>query len=113
LKKLATDPAYTYDNTVMTADVEALFSGAYGKSLKPYFHLFLYTTQKLEIGVKQKSDTSYELKLLNLDMEIPLEIETEKGRQTIRVSKDAVTIQASGALRVDPQGFYMKKVIFE
>ena len=97
----------------MTADVEALFSGAYGKSLQPYFHLFLYTTQKLEFGVKQKSDTSYELKLLNLDMEIPLEVETEAGRQIIRVSKDPVTIQASGALRVDPQGFYMKKVLFE
>ena len=41
LKKLATDPQYTYDNTVTTADVEKLFSGAYGKSLEPLFHLFL------------------------------------------------------------------------
>ena len=50
LKKLATDPQYTYDNTVITADVEKLFSGAYGKSLEPLFHLFLYTTNKLEVS---------------------------------------------------------------
>ncbi len=43
LKKLATDPQYTYDNTVVTADVEKLFSGAYGKSLEPLFHPFLFS----------------------------------------------------------------------
>ncbi|HLF45500.1 MAG TPA: M1 family metallopeptidase, partial [Chitinophagaceae bacterium] len=39
LKELATDPQYTYDNTVTTDDVEKLFSKAYGKNLQSFFHL--------------------------------------------------------------------------
>src|SRR6187401_818329 len=77
LKKLATDPQYTYDNTVVTADVEKLFSGAYGKSLDPLFHLFLYTTDKLEVSVKQTKEGEYQVKLLNLDMSIPIDIQTD------------------------------------
>ena len=36
LKKLATDPKYTYDNTVTTDDVEKLFSSAASKNLKRF-----------------------------------------------------------------------------
>ena len=35
LKKLATDPQYTYSNFITTDDVEQLFSKAAGKNLKP------------------------------------------------------------------------------
>ena len=85
LKKLATDPQYTYDNTVITADVEKLFSGAYGKTLQPLFHLFLYTTYKLEIQVKQTADDKYKVSLLNLDMLIPIDIITDAGSQRMNI----------------------------
>jgi len=113
LKKLATDPQYTYDNTVMTSDVEKLFSAAYGKSLEPFFRLFLYTTEKLEIHVRQTADDKYQVKLLNLDMTIPLEIVTDEGSRRVMIDKKGIQVTSKTPLQVDPQGYYLKKVIFE
>lgn len=113
LKKLATDPQYTYDNTVVTADVEKLFSGAHGKSLRPLFHLFLYTTDKLEVHVKQTNDNEYRIKLLNLDMQLPLEVQTDTGMQKIIVDKNGTAVKSKSQVIIDPHVFYLKKVILE
>jgi len=113
LKKLATDPQYTYDNTVVTADVEKLFSGAYGKSLEPLFHLFLYTTDKLEVSVKQTKEGEYQVKLLNVDMSIPIDIQTDSGIQRTMVDKKGTTITSKTNILIDPKVFYLKKVIME
>ena len=113
LKKLATDPQYTYDNTVITADVEQLFSSAYKKSMQPLFQLFLYTTNKLEIHVKRTDENKYVVKLLNLDMPLPINILTDTGIQRFVVDKNGITITSKTALQVDPDVYYFKKVIFE
>ena len=113
LKKLATDPQYTYDNTVVTADVEKLFSGAYGKSLEPLFHLFLYTTDMLEVSVKKTKENEYQLKLLNLDMTIPIDVQTDSGIQRLMVDKKGTTITSKTSILIDPKVFYLKKVINE
>jgi len=113
LKKLATDPKYTYDNTVVTADVEQLFSSAYGKSLQPLFHLFLYTTGKLEIHIKQTGEDKYLVKILNLDMPLPVNIVTDGGMQRLVVDKNGITVTSKTLLQVDPDIFYFKKVIME
>jgi hypothetical protein len=113
LKKLATDPKYTYDNTVTTADVEKLFSSAYGKSLEPLFHLFLYTTNKLEVYIKQTKENEYQVKLLNLDMTIPVDIQTNSGIQRVMVDKKGITINSTSFIQVDPKVFYLKKVTME
>ncbi|RZJ64603.1 MAG: M1 family peptidase, partial [Flavobacterium sp.] len=113
LKKLATDPAYTYDNTVTTKDVEKLFSGSYGKSLDQLFKLYLYTTNKVEVHLKQISDTSYEVKLLNVDMDLPFEIVTNKGNQRITLNTTAIEVNSTTPLLIDPKTFYLKKVIME
>jgi aminopeptidase N len=113
LKKLATDPQYTYDNTVVTADVEKLFSGAYGKSLEPLFHLFLYTINKLEVHVKQTKENEYQVKLLNLDMAIPIDVQTDAGIQRVTVDKKGITITSKSSIIIDPKVFYLKKVIIE
>ena len=113
LKKLATDPQYTYDNTVVTADVEKLFSRAYGKSLDPLFHLFLYTTDKLEVSVKQTKEGEYQVKLLNVDMSIPIDIQTDSGIKRITVDKKGTTITSKTSIQIDPKVFYLKKVIKE
>jgi aminopeptidase N len=113
LKKLATDPQYTYDNTVVTADVEKLFSGAYGKSLQPLFHLFLYTTDKLEVHVRQTKENEYQVKLLNLDMQVPIDVQTDAGIRRIMVDKKPVTVSGKSPVVIDPKVFYLKKVIME
>jgi aminopeptidase N len=113
LKKLATDPQYTYDNTVMTGDVEKLFSAAYGKNLKPVFHLFLYTTDKLEYYVKQTGEDKFHVKLLNLDMQIPVDILTDSGIQRMNVDSKGTTVTSKTYIQVDPKVFYLKKVTME
>ncbi len=113
LKKLATDPQYTYDNTVTTDDVEKLFSNACGKSLQPLFHFFLYTTDKLEVHVRQTRDNEYNVKLLNLDMAIPLDVQTDAGIKRMMLDKKGMTVTSKTPLVIDPKVFYLKKVIME
>ena len=113
LKKLATDPQYTYDNTVVTADVEKLFSSAHGKSLQPLFQLFLYTTDKLEVHVKQTKENEYLVKLLNLDMPVPMDVQTDVGIQKVMVDKKGIAVTSKTPVMIDPKVFYLKKVIIE
>jgi len=113
LKKLATDPQYTYDNTVVTADVEKLFSGAYGKSLDPLFHLFLYTTDMIEVSVKKAKENEYQVKLENLDMTIPIDIQTDTGIQRMMIDKKGSVVTSKSPVLIDPKVFYLKKVIME
>lgn len=113
LKKLATDPAYTYDNNVTTADVEKLFSAAYGKSLLPLFNLYLYSVNKIEVSIKQVTETKYEIRLLNLDMEIPMDIVTHEGQERITLGKKPVLVNSNTALQADPTIFFLRKVIME
>jgi aminopeptidase N len=113
LKKLATDPQYTYINTVTTSDVEKLFNSAYGKSLSPLFDLFLRTTNKLEVSVKQTDVDKYKIQLLNLDMQIPIEVVTSAGKQKLNISKEPQIISSTTVPAIDPDVYYLKKVILE
>jgi len=113
LKQLATAPQYTYDNTVTTDDVEALFSKAYGKSLKPLFDLFLRTPDKLEVSLKQTKLNTYIIRLQNLDMEIPLDVMTSDGLKRITIGKNPQEIISATLPVVDPKVYYLKKVIIE
>jgi aminopeptidase N len=72
LKKLATDPQYTYHNFVSTDDVEKLFSNASGKNLKSLFDFYLRTTNKLDVLVKQTGDKTFNVSLQNIDMSLPV-----------------------------------------
>lgn len=111
LKKLATDQKYTYDNMVTTKDVEQLFSNASGKNLQPFFHLMLYTTDRLQISITETGDGSWELKLLNLPMEIPVEVETSAGKKTVVLSDKPIRLQSSSKPVPDPDDYYYKIVI--
>ncbi len=113
LKRLATDPQYTYDNTVTTDDVEKLFSQAHGKSLKPVFDLFLRTVNKLEVSLKQTDVDTYQLSILNLDMTLPFEIATSTGVQKMVLGKTPITLVSATQPVVDPNVYYLKKVILE
>ncbi|MGB5005556.1 MAG: hypothetical protein WBO39_01360, partial [Ferruginibacter sp.] len=79
----------------------------------PLFHLFLYTTNKLEIHVKQTDENKYLVKLLNLDMPLPVNIVTDAGMQRLVVDKKGITVTSKTALQVDPDVFYFKKLVME
>jgi aminopeptidase N len=113
LKKLATDPQYTYDNTVVTADVEKLFSGASGKNLQPLFHFYLYTTSKLDVLVKQTGAKTYTISLLNYDAPLPLDVTTHAGTQRMELSKTPVKITSETTPVIDEKVYYLKRVILE
>jgi aminopeptidase N len=113
LKQLATDSRYTYDNLVNTNDVEALFSKAANSNLKPLFDLYLRTIQKLEVHVTAMNGNRYKLQLLNIDMPLPLDIITDKGTQHVIADKKGITISSTILPLVDPNMYYLKKMIFE
>lgn len=113
LYQLATDSAYTYYNMVTSADVEKLFSKASGKNLQPLFDWYLTKTSLLNFQVKQTKFNTYSIQLTNLQMDIPVEITTDKGTQKIIVTKDPTTIQSAFPPIVDPKGYYLKKVTME
>ena len=113
LKKLATDPIYTYINNVTTDDVEKLFSTAYGKSLNPVFNLFLRTTEKLEIIVKQVDNDKYTLRFGNMKMSLPLNVRTDKGNTRVMVNEKAVEMISATPPIIDPDMFYLRRIVFE
>jgi len=115
LKKLATDPKYTYDNTVVTDDVEKLFSTESGENLKPLFDLYLRTIDKLEVSVKQTSDNTYTVKLPNYDGILPVDINVNGHTARKLVNKTGISIVSNSGLppAIDPVGYYLKRVTLE
>ncbi len=113
LKKLATDPKYTYSNFVTTDDVEKLFSSEFGKDLKPLFDFYLRTTKKLEIVVTQTGYHEYNVKSTNLPMPLDIEVLTNKGIQKIALTEKGSMITSDFTPVIDPNGYYFKTVISE
>lgn len=113
LKKLSTDPKYTFDNFVNTDDVEKLFSASSGKDLKPLFDFYLRTINKLEVLVKQTGEGKYTVSLVNFDMPLPLEVVTPEGSKVMTLNKTGTAIESSTMPVIDPKVYYLKKVIYE
>jgi aminopeptidase N len=114
LKKLATDPRYTYDNTVTTDDVEKLFSTASQTNLKPLFDFYLRTTNKLGISVKQTNENKYKIQLTNFKgMKLPVEVLVNGKITTFMLDEKETSFESDVYPQVDPIGFYLKRVVFE
>jgi aminopeptidase N len=113
LKGFATDARFTYNNMVTTNDVEQYFSKASGKDLKPLFNLYLRTTNRLEISIKQTEENKYQIKLLNLDMQLPVNITIDGVTKIVQLSAKETTISASGLPLIDTDGYYFKRIIVE
>ncbi|MEI6264316.1 MAG: M1 family metallopeptidase [Sphingobacteriia bacterium] len=113
LKKLATDPAYTYDNFVTSTDVEQLFSGAAGYSLKPFFDFYLRTTNVLDFTVKELGYQEYQIKLNNYFMDLPVDIFINGKIEKRTMGKEGIKIKSTLPPTVDPKGYYLKKVTLQ
>jgi aminopeptidase N len=113
LKHLSTDSNTTYIHTTNTDAVEKLFSKASGTDLSPLFHLYIYTTDKLEVDVKQQDVNHYLVKLLNIDMSLPMDVTTDKGTTRQTIDRKGVVVTSETLPLIDTRVFYLKKVIYE
>lgn len=113
LKKLATDAAYTYDNLVNTNDVQQLFNTASHINLDPLFNLYLRTINKLEVHITSMNNNMYKIQLVNIDMTLPLDIKTDAGINRLMIDKKGITISSNVLPQIDPDTYYIKKVIIE
>ncbi len=113
LKQLATDEAYTYDNTITTTDVEELFSKAAGYSLKPFFDFHLRTTQLMEVSIKETGYQQYQIKPLNYFMDLPYEVTVNGKPSRMTIGKDGITVKSNSIPLVDAAGYYLKKLTIQ
>ena len=113
LKKLATDPRYTYDNFVTTKDVEELFSTASKQDLKPFFNFYVYTNEVLDVSVKEVGYQKYQITVNNFFMPLPLDIGPADKTTRTMVGKEGIVVSSNGAPQVDPKGHYLKKITIQ
>lgn len=113
LKKLSTDPQYTYDNFVTSKDVEILFSNAVGYSLKPFFDFYLRTTNLIEIAVKEIGYQQYQILPTNYFMNLPIDIQLDDKLEKHILVKEGIKIKSSTPPSIDPKGFYLKKITLQ
>ena len=110
LKKLATDPAYTYDNFVTTDDVEKLFSKASAQNLKPFFDFYLRTTDVLDINIKEIGFQKYQITVKNFFMPLPFDIVINGKSDKKIIPAEGLVVNSSFVPQIDPKGNYLKKI---
>ncbi|MEO7264740.1 MAG: M1 family metallopeptidase [Ferruginibacter sp.] len=113
LKSFIADSAYTYRNTVNTDMVEKHFSKHSAQSLKPFFDLFLRTTNRLEILVVNTKN-GYSISIKNLNMDLPVDVKTSDGtRQVIIPASKSVVLKSNILPVIDADMYYFKRVTYE
>lgn len=113
LKAFATDPAYTYDHMTSTEDIEQFFSKKAGKDLVPLFNLFLRSTGKLEILVKQRRAGEYEISLSNINIDLPIEVESDAGKKTMIIGKKQINVKSKTMPLIDQDKYYLTRITYE
>ncbi len=113
LKKLATDPKYTYDNFVTTDDVEKLFSDESKINLKPLFDFYLRTINLLEITIKQTGLTSWVVQAKQIPMTLPIEISGSNGNTKVQLTKEPFKIESLTLPVIDAGSHYLKRITIE
>jgi aminopeptidase N len=113
LKKLATDPQYTYDNFVTSKDLEELFTQAAGYSLKPFFDFYLRTTSTLDFNVKEIGYQQYQITPANYVMDLPVDIMVNHTKEKKTLTKEGIKITSQHPPIIDPKGYYLKKVFVQ
>lgn len=109
LKAFADDPRFTYENQVNTRDFIDFVQSYSRKDLEGFFQLYLYTTDIPEVKISKKGEKGYEVSLLGIDFQLPVEVETEKGVKTVMLGKKPLLINSKNVPIVDPRGWLMLK----
>jgi hypothetical protein len=73
----------------------------------------LRTPNKLEVLLKQTGETTWLVKLNNLDFDLPVEILTDAGKKILTLNKKTQPITSKTLPVIDPEVYYLKKVIIE
>ncbi|TYB79387.1 M1 family metallopeptidase [Bizionia myxarmorum] len=114
LKELATNPKYTYDNTVTTDDVEQLFSMRSGKNLKPFFDFYLRTTNTLNVQVKKGRNGNYTILSSNAPIPLPVKVTTNSGIVEVLLEKNKpVSISSKTPPILDASKNYITDIDFK
>ncbi len=113
IKKLSTDPEYTYDNFVTTDDVEKLFSNESKQDLKPFFYFYTRTTDVLDISIKETGYQKYLVKVNNFFMPLPFDITTPAGTNKTIINKEGIIVNSTAPPQVDVKGYYLKKITLQ
>jgi len=111
LKNFILDPAYTYENQVKTADLQEYFTKQTGVDIKPFFDLYLRTTEVPEVVVEQTSGNKYTIRISNINFTLPMEVRTDTGTQRLELSTKPVEVTSKIAPVVDEKGWYLKNVV--
>jgi len=113
LKGFVTDPRYTYSNLASTDDVMQYFSKAAGQDLKPLFDLYIYSINKLEVHIKAQRGDKYQVQLLNINMPLPVDITADGITKRYTLDKKGISITSKTMPVIDPDTYYLKKLIIE
>jgi aminopeptidase N len=113
LKGFVTDSNYTYSHLVCTDDIQAYFSRRSGIDLKPLFDLYLRTTNKLDVRVRQTGPGHYAVHLAQMPLTLPLEVTTNSGTRRLMVGPGEVSFDSSTKPVIDPRMCYLSTVTYE
>lgn len=113
LKKLANDPAYTFDNFVTTTDVEKLFSQSSGQNLKPFFDFYVRGTDVLDIQIKKIGFQQYLIKINNHFMDLPMDVTIQGKTERIILKKEGIKVTSAMTPIVDGKGTYLDKITIQ
>jgi aminopeptidase N len=114
LKGFVTDPKFTYNNLVTSEDLEQYFNRVTGTDLSPLFKLYLYTTQKIEVHVQKTGADKWIIHLQNIEMPLPMDIMADgTNKQRVLLTGKGIEIKSTETPIIDPDIFYLKKVIYE
>jgi aminopeptidase N len=109
LKAFANDARFTYENQVNTRDFIDFVKSYSGKDLEGFFQLYLYTTDIPEVKISKKGKKGFEVSLLGIDFQLPVELKTEKGIKIVMLGKKPLLINSISVPIVDPRGWLMLK----
>ncbi|MBK8293147.1 MAG: hypothetical protein IPK96_21650 [Flammeovirgaceae bacterium] len=93
--------------------MEELFSTASGKNLEALFDFYLRTTNKLEFTIKQTEDEKYKITLTNFDEALPVQLSVDGVLSKQLISKEGVIVTGKTWPILDPNVYYLKKVVLE
>jgi len=109
LKEFATDPAYTYQNMVVTDDFLNLIDKNSTEDYRAFLSDFLYTTRLPAVQVDSLGDNRYTLSIPNIDYTLPMEVTLDQGIQRIRLSKNPFEVYSTMAPIVDQREWFLKQ----